>query len=98
MAENTSGFDLAFQTLTKLHETNFAALRDDVAGVKADVKRVDMRIDGLEARQDQLEELLDGIKHVVELLSRMGDKKNLAIVGGAFSVVTFLAQFLAKLF
>ena len=98
MAETTSGFEIAIQALAQTQQTQFAALRSDVAEVKADVKRVDTRIDGLEARQDQMEELLEGVKHVVALLSQLADKKNLAVVGGAFSVVTFLAQLVARLF
>jgi hypothetical protein len=98
MAETTSGFHTAFEALTKLQEVQFSALRADVAEVKADVKRVDTRIDGLETRQDQTDELLDGMKAVVDLLSKLADKKNLAVAGGAFSIVTFLAQLVARLF
>ena len=89
--ENTGGFQAAFDALTKLQEVQFSALRSDMVEVKADVK-------ALSARQDQTEELLDGVQRVVELLSALGDKKNLALAGGVFSAVMFVAQWLARLF
>lgn len=91
MAENSGGFQAAFDTLTKLQEVQFSALRMDVVELKADVKQ-------LSVRQDQTDELLEGMKHVVELLSSLGDKKNWAMFGGAFSVLSFLTALIARLF
>lgn len=98
MAENLFGFQAAFDALAKLQETQFSVLRQDVAEVKADVKRVDSRIDSFEAWRQQTDQLLEGMKSVVELLSKIGDKKNLALIGGAFSLVSFIATLLARMF
>lgn len=98
MAENSFGFQAAFESLAKLQETQFSVLRADLAEVKSDVKRVDSRIDSFEAWRVQTDQLLEGMKSVVELLSKIGDRKNLAILGGAFSLVSFAATLLARLF
>ena len=96
--ENSGGFQAAFDTLAKLQEVQFSALRSDMAEVKADVKLVIARQDLMESRQDQLEEAVRLFTELFDYVKSRVNKKGFALLGSALGGVIVVANFLSRLF
>ena len=94
--ENSGGFQAAFDTLAKLQEVQFSALRSDMAEVKADVKLVIARQDLMESRQDQLEEAVRLFTELFDYVKSRVNKKGFALLGSALGGVIVVANFLSR--
>jgi prefoldin subunit 5 len=91
MEVEPASFTAAFDTLRDLQKTQYEALREDISDVKADIKQ-------LNTWRGETDQLLDGIRTLVDIGNKIASPKTLVIFGSGFSVVTFVVTWLARLF